>query len=226
MSFEDNLTRALRASADAVTMSPAPTEAVIQRGRAILRRRNTARAAGMAAVIASCTLVTAAQLTARDSTPTRPTVAASPAESASPQPAGVRVVRAEERIKTGRGNTIWLTANRNVAADLPAFTDWAPGTPVARLNGPEPLDAVGFTDKDWTLYVGTYRGKGKLAKVTVKVDDVTLNAKVITLPGNPGWAAFYVNAPRTSKHSPKEWLTGYAADGTVLAHTPPVELRR
>jgi hypothetical protein len=75
--------------------------------------------------------------------------------------------------------------------------------------------------------VGFYKGSGKLAKVTVQSGGVTLNAKVVTLAGNPGWAAFYVDGlmPIGVKGTQgiRPWgpslvtVTGYAASGTTLA---------
>jgi hypothetical protein len=79
------------------------------------------------------------------------------------------------------------------------------------------------------LYVGAYRGPGKLVKVTVTSAGVTLDAKVFRLAGKPGWAAFSVDGPaltETLSSASRRWIgavevTGYAADGTVLAQLKP-----
>ncbi|MFJ6632578.1 hypothetical protein ACIQMR_14455 [Streptomyces sp. NPDC091376] len=218
MTFEDNLRQALRTSAESAPTAPVPTVAVIRRGGAIRRRRNAARTAGLAAAVVSCTLVTVAQLTATATTPTEP---------ASSHSGGVRVVRAEERIDTGLGNSFWVTADGSVVLHTPGFTPKGqkedkpyPVASAKDLKDPTLPLMFGPTHSEpgGNLYVGVYRGKGKLAKVTVEVNGVTLNATVVTLSGNPGWAAFYVNGPSTFGKPPLEkWFTGYAADGTVLA---------
>ncbi|MGW8950094.1 hypothetical protein [Streptomyces sp. NPDC055709] len=211
MTFEDNLAKTLHASAHAVPVRPAPTEAVIQRGRAMRRRRKTARAAGLAAVLAPCTLLAGLQITATASTPTQPMItAAQPTKSAA-----ARVVRAGERIDAGRGYTVWLTKENTMVVE-------GPGThrkqkPIFGPTGPNNLRAGGVVHKSGNLYAGAY--EGKVARATVKLGEVTLNAKVITLAGNPGWAAFYVNGPSTAgvKDWPARVITVYAADGTALA---------
>ncbi|MEU3300152.1 hypothetical protein ABZ729_10070 [Streptomyces sp. NPDC006678] len=144
--------------------------------------------------------------------------------------AEVRLVEAGERIDTGRGNMIWLTADGRLVADVRGDT-WGHLAQPRTVLGPDApdaaIDAVSFAEPAGTLYVGVYRGPGRLARATVHVGGVTLNAKVVTLAGGPGWAAFYVDGPPRAGEKARVpaviTLTGYAADGTVLAHmTPPV----
>ncbi|MFJ6632580.1 hypothetical protein ACIQMR_14465 [Streptomyces sp. NPDC091376] len=140
--------------------------------------------------------------------------------------AAVRLVEAGERIDTGRGTTIWLTADGRLVADVPGDTEGRFAQPKSVLGTDVPdttIDAVSLAEAAGTLYVGFYRGPGQLARATVQAGGATLNAKVVTLAGNPGWAAFYVDAstrPGEAARGPAViTLTGHAADGTVLAHT-------
>ncbi|MFF3062605.1 hypothetical protein [Streptomyces sp. NPDC057909] len=105
---------------------------------------------------------------------------------------GVQTVTSGQRLTAG-GDTLWLTPQGlSIAApkssgtnkpDLIRVTDALPGKWTGMARG----DAFG------TLWAGIYRGPVSAStKVTIKLGDRTLDAKVVTLAGKPGWGAFYV----------------------------------
>ncbi|WP_432190374.1 hypothetical protein [Streptomyces sp. Tue6028] len=105
---------------------------------------------------------------------------------------GVQTVKPGQRITVG-GDTLWLTpqglsivapkSSGTGKPDLVRVTDAQPGKWTGTARG----DASG------TLWAGIYRGPvSSSTKVTIKVGGRTLDAKVATLAGKPGWGAFYV----------------------------------
>ncbi|MET7298692.1 hypothetical protein, partial [Embleya sp. NPDC005575] len=152
---------------------------------------------------------------------TQPARATAPAAPVASSPA--RVVDPEERIDVGGGNSTWLTTSgfhfvQDAAQGAQfgkavLFKDFPVGT----------VDIRAYAGRGSNLYAGAYRGNGVVARVTVEVAGRTLEAKLLTLAGSPGWSAFYVDGPVVplpqSKLDPPFTapVKVYAADGTVLA---------
>jgi hypothetical protein len=116
-------------------------------------------------------------------------VAAAPAAVQAASTAGaVQVVAPGERIAIG-DNNLWLTAKGlHVASpklgkpDVKRVTDVLPGKVSTTARG----------DASSVLWSGIYRGPvTATTKVTIKLGSRTLQAKVVTLAGNPGWGAYY-----------------------------------
>ncbi|MGW1994483.1 hypothetical protein [Embleya sp. NPDC001921] len=192
-------------------------------------RRSRARllvaALGAAAVVA----VGGVAFASGDGTPAAPqptrVAAAAPAAPTAPLASSpARVVDPEERIDVGGGNSTWLTTSgyhfvENAAqhgaqfGKAVLFKDFPVGT----------VDIRAYEGRGSNLYTGAYRGNGVVARVTVEVAGRTLEAKLLTLAGSPGWSAFYVDGPVVplpqSKLDPPFTtpVKVYAADGTVLA---------
>jgi hypothetical protein len=138
------------------------------------------------------------------------------------------LVKAGMRVDAGRGNALWLTAGGELVVDTPSITGGHMAQPTKVLGPNLPVGSIAvrnFGDGGGTLYVGAYRGPGRLAMVDVVKGSVTLHAKVVTLARDPGWAAFYVDDPNHGRAVSADRkgigsvdIVGYAADGTVLAH--------
>lgn len=192
------------------------------------RTRILVAAVGAAAVVA----LGGVAFASGDDTPAGPAepqphrvAAAAPAAPAAPVATSpARVVDPEERIDVGGGNSTWLTTSgyhfvQNAAqhgaqfGKAVLFRDFPVGT----------VDIRAYEGRGSNLYTGAYRGNGVVARVTVEVAGRTLEAKLLTLAGSPGWSAFYVDGPVVplpqSKLDPPFTapVKVYAADGTVLA---------
>ncbi|WP_344383186.1 hypothetical protein [Streptomyces thermolineatus] len=185
--------------------------------------RRTAGRALVAAAVVAATMTGAGVATAADGAgPAARAVAAPSAERAGHgfvRTDSARTVLPGERIDTGRGNTMWLTADGQhvvVTRDMP---DQEQAKRVLDDNFPVgTVNLRTFGDTDGTLFTGAYRGPDTPARVTVEADGKTLEAQVVTLPGRPGWAAYHVDSPAgTGFPGGAELVTAYAADGTVLA---------
>ncbi|MFI6985789.1 hypothetical protein ACIBSV_45505 [Embleya sp. NPDC050154] len=191
------------------------------------RTRMLVAALGAAAVVA----LGGVAFASGDDTPADPAdpqpnrVAAAPAAPAAPLVSSpARVVEPEERIDVGGGNSTWLTTEgyhfvQNAAQHGAQFGKAVlfRGFPVGTV------DIRAYEGRGSNLYTGAYRGNGVVARVTVEVAGRTLEAKLLTLAGSPGWSAFYVDGPVVplpqSKWDPPFTapVKVYAADGTVLA---------
>ncbi|MFF3604667.1 hypothetical protein [Streptomyces sp. NPDC002463] len=153
------------------------------------RRRGWLAAVAGAAVLATGmgTAVAASVTTAPVSA--APAVASSGAASVA---GSVRVVAPGERIAAG-ADKLWLTAEGlHVAATTSSGTD-APD--VLRVTDvlPGKVATIAHGDASGALFAGIYRGPvTATATVTLTVGGRTLQARVVTLAGKPGWAAYYV----------------------------------
>ncbi|MYW05677.1 hypothetical protein, partial [Streptomyces sp. SID3343] len=165
------------------------------------------------------------------------------APAAAPVPLAARVVAPGERIADGLGNHVWLTADGRHVVTVPLSPgEKGPAQEQAKQVldgnfGSDSINARTFGGGGGALYTGAYRGSGVLAKVTVAVAGETLDAQVITLAGTPGWAVYYVDGPavkhdRDNPMGGSPVVTGYAADGSVLAklappaHAKPVDAKK
>lgn len=160
--------------------------------------------------------------------------AAVPVSAQAPAPASAppRVVAPGQRITDGLGNTIWLTTDgRHVVTTPLAPGEKGPAQEQAKQVlsdnfGRDSINARVFGGGGGVLYTGAYRGSGALAKVTVEVAGETLEAQVVTLAGTPGWAVYYVDGPavrrdKETRQGASPVITGYTADGRVLAKLAP-----
>jgi hypothetical protein len=78
------------------------------------------------------------------------------------------------------------------------------------------ISATASGDESVTLWAGIYRGR-KPAKVTLSVGERNVSARIVTLPRNPGWAAFYADDTSVEAKASHAIVTIEGADGAVLA---------
>ncbi|MFI9825640.1 hypothetical protein ACIHFC_35250 [Streptomyces sp. NPDC052013] len=209
MNTDDALSQALRQAASQVPVGPPPVAAIIRQGRSLRRRR---RSVGLAVAVAF--LAPACFLTVR-SAATPPITPASTASASTT----AQMVTSGERVTTPSGTSLWLTRQGLflVAAGHPASapdTFLVTDTPAGHVGG------LARGSNSGTVWAGVYRGPGAPSKITIAVRGQTFQARIYTLPGSPGWLAYYTE---TSKHlsfdSPKPTVRAYAADGTLLMTT-------
>jgi hypothetical protein len=204
------------------------------RSRRRFRSRTFLTAVGAAVVVA----VGGVAVAAGDGTPKSPPTVAGTATisptAAAPTPAGTtaaaRVVAADERVDLGHGNITWLTSNGYhwISSAASSGAQYGKSVTDDRFFPDDTVDLRVYAAGAATLYTGAYHGEREAAKITVQVAGQTLNAKLLTLPGDPGWSAYYVDGPaaKLPEHkgdSVKALVTVHAADGTVLATTPGTE---
>jgi hypothetical protein len=176
-----------------------------------------------AAVLLSSAFVAATSLGSGliDARPSRPATHAPPATHDHP----VRVVDTRQRIDVGQGFTIRLISDALVVEKPQRAGGKASNWQLNVLDNAgaaKPIEAHLVPGPTGILYVGWYRGSARLARVNVRIQGGDLAANIITLPGSPGWAAFYVNvragdAPRRTDLACT--VTGYAENDTILAQT-------
>nr|WP_163017139.1 hypothetical protein [Streptomyces chartreusis] len=142
-----------------------------------------------AAVLATGTGVAVASSVSASPVSAAPAVASLQAASTA---GAVQVVAPGERIAVS-GNKLWLTAKGlHVVAPKSSGTD----TPdVMRVSDvlPGKVSTIARGDASGVLWAGIYRGSvTPTTKVTIKLGARTLQTKVVTLGGKPGWGAYYV----------------------------------
>jgi hypothetical protein len=152
------------------------------------------RKRGWLAVVASAAvLATGTGVAVASSVSASPVSAASAASLQAASAAGaVQVVSPGEQIAVA-GNKLWLTANGlHVVAPKSSGTDTPDVMRVADVL-PEKVSTIARGDASGVLWAGIYRGPvTSTTKVTIKLGDRTLQAKVVALTGKPGWGAYYV----------------------------------
>ncbi|WP_330174298.1 hypothetical protein OG875_12545 [Streptomyces sp. NBC_01498] len=206
MNQDEPLATALRGAAAAVPVGTAPTSAVIRRGKTMRRRRTALRSA----VVAAAILVPAGGvLFAATSGP----VPAPPLPVASaPASAPVRVVDPGEELPLGRGNTMTLT-DQGMSLVTPGVSG-AEEKSTEVGEAPGGISATVATDDTGTLWAGIHRGPEPPARVTVAAGGRTTTARTVTLPGRPGWFAFYADDARGSTDD--FTITVQGSDGAIL----------
>lgn len=152
------------------------------------RRRKLGWPAG---AVCAAVLATAAGVAVASSVSAAP-LAATPAVVSHPAAAptgSVRVVTPGERISVA-GRTLWLTPKGlNVAASSSATPS---GLNVAEVL-PGKVATLSQGDASGALWAGIYRGPvTSTTKVALTFGTRTLQAKVVTPAGKPGWGAYYV----------------------------------
>ncbi|MFC8008747.1 hypothetical protein [Streptomyces cinereoruber] len=153
------------------------------------------RKRGWLAVVASAAVLATGTGVAVASSGSASPVSAAPAVAslqAAPTAGAVKVVAPGERIAVA-GNTLWLTAKGlHVVAPKSSGTD---KPDVMRVTDvlPGKVSTTARGDASGVLWSGIYRGPvTSTTKVTIKLGARTLQAKVVTLAGKPGWGAYYV----------------------------------
>ncbi|MBB4979622.1 MULTISPECIES: hypothetical protein [Streptomyces] len=205
MTQDETLAAALHEAAAAVPVGTAPTAAVMLRGRTIRRRRRAMRSAVVAAAV--LVPVAGAAFSATFDSPSTPPAPSAPA----PAPAAVRVVDPGEKVPLGRGHTMRLTA-QGLYLGVPKATEQL--VKAAEVPGGK-ISATASGDGGGTVWAGIYRGPERPAGVTLSVGGRTVGARIVTLPGSPGWVAFHAYATRAGTDG--STITVLGADGTVLA---------
>lgn len=205
---QDEILAAALHEAAAVPVGTAPTAAVLRKGRTMRRRRAALRSA----VVAAMVLIPAAGVlfsaTSSDPSPAPPAPLASSAPSAA-----VRVVDPGEDVALGRGNTMRLSG-QGMSLVTPGVSGSEERlTEVAEVPAGRVTATVAADDTD-TLWTGVYRGPETPARVTVSSGDRTTTARIVTLPGRPGWIAFYANG--TDGVTGDSTVTVQARDGEIL----------
>ncbi|NWF24740.1 hypothetical protein HW130_00390 [Streptomyces sp. PKU-EA00015] len=205
MNQDETLAAALHEAAEGVPVGTAPTAAVMRQGKMIRRRHKAMRSAVVAAAVLVPAVGVAFSATF-DSSP-RPQV---PAASAA-----VKVVDPGEKVMLGRGKTMWLSDQGMFLA-----TPNASGSAkerlmeVAEVPGGK-ISATAAGDDAGTVWAGIYRGPEKPTRVTFSLEGRTMNARIVTLPGRPGWVAFHADDTHARKNDIT--ITVQGADGAILA---------
>ncbi|MCX5233413.1 hypothetical protein [Streptomyces sp. NBC_00233] len=212
MNYDEDLATALKQVAADLPVGPAPVDRVVRLGQRMRRRRQaTLSTALAAAVLIPASAVAAVSLGSSGSgTPTIP--AASTAASAQ-----VQVVGSGEKVALSPATTMWLTGQGlNVVAPKSSGTDKPDVMRVADVV-PGKVSTTARGDASGVLWSGIYRGPvTATTKVIIKLGARTLQAKVVTLAGKPGWGAYYAfDAKGMADVKPS--ITVQGADGTILA---------
>ncbi|MFH8620794.1 hypothetical protein ACH4A8_02650 [Streptomyces vietnamensis] len=208
MNQDETLAAALHEAAASLPVGTAPTAAVMRRGTAIRRRRKAMRSAVVAAAV--LVPVAGAAFSATFDPPSRPSApVASPAA-----PAAVKVVAPGEEVTLGGGSTMRLTAQGMSLSTPKASGSEERLTKVAEVPGGK-ISVTMAGDATGTVWAGVYRGPERPAGVTLSAGGRTTNARIVTLPGHPGWVAFH--AYNTRAGTDDFTVTVLGAGGTVLA---------
>ncbi|MFF3404515.1 hypothetical protein ACFYW6_39820 [Streptomyces sp. NPDC002659] len=141
----------------------------------------------------------------------------------------VRVVAPGEKVTVAPGVKMWLTKDGK-QCEQHSFetTPWCQ----TLVGGKSGANLAGLDSNEHRAWLsGGYVGKGSPAGVKVRTLSGTIQGTVVTLAGNPGWGAWYAQAPITKpapindKH-PKPFLSNVTVYDTagktiVTTDTPP-----
>ncbi|MGZ2356658.1 hypothetical protein LRE75_08150 [Streptomyces sp. 372A] len=214
MNQDEELRAALKQAAAGLPVGPAPVTTVVGLGRRMRRRRVALPTVLAAAVLVPALAVTVTSLGSSGSAaPTIP--AASASASATSQ---ARVVASGEKIALGRSHTMRLTGKGVfLSSSPPSGTADEPTLKAAAV--PEgAVAAISYGDTSSGLCLGIYRGPETGVTITAALGGRTLNTQTATLPGTPGWTAFFTDEGREGARSGSALtVTVRAADGTILA---------
>ncbi|MGQ4490757.1 hypothetical protein ACN6LM_001557 [Streptomyces sp. SAS_281] len=212
MNQDEELRAALKQAAAGLPVGPAPVTTVVGLGRRMRRRRVALPTVLAAAVLVPALAVTVTSLGSSGSaTPTIPAASASATSQA-------RVVASGEKIALGRSHTMRLTGTGVfLSSSPPSGTADEPTLKAAAV--PEgAVAAISYGDTSSSLCVGIYRGPETGVTITAALGGRTLNTQTATLPGTPGWTAFFTDEGREGARSGSALtVTVRAADGTILA---------
>jgi hypothetical protein len=224
---EELVRNALREAAWAVEPSAWPGEAVRTRAR---RRRRRQRVAVAVPVVAA--VVLGAGVLARGAGPAMGT-RVGPASGASkpPRPVSppkpsmawppVRVVAADHPIAVGDDQRMKLEKTQ-ACTEEGGSPSWNCKSVADGNQGAGTVSIQTSGDAKGTLYEPLYIGSGRPAAMTVRVGGHTYLARVVTLPGHPGYATGYAWGPPVSMLGANSAvITVYGARGKVLASFGP-----
>ncbi|MFF0432281.1 hypothetical protein ACFYU9_08690 [Streptomyces sp. NPDC004327] len=212
MNQDETLAAALHEAAAAMPVGAAPTAAVMRRGKTIRRRHKALRSAAVAAAI--LVPVAGAAFAATFGAPATPRV---PVASA-PAPAAVTVVAPGEKVALGGGSTMWLTDRGMFLATPRTSGSKAERQQLEVADVPAgKISATAAGDGTGTVWAGIYHGPDKPADVTVSMGGRTVSARMVVLPGRPGWVAFHTYDTRAGNGTNDITITVRGADGAILA---------
>ncbi|MFF2847588.1 hypothetical protein ACFVT5_14880 [Streptomyces sp. NPDC058001] len=208
MNQDETLATALHEAAAGVPVGTAPTAAVMRRGKMIRRRHKAIRAAAATAAVL-VPVVGVAYSATFDSSPTPPVPAASDAA-----PWAVKVVNPGEKVMLGRDGTMWLTEQGMFLRPKASVSAGERLMKPAEVpEGKVSVTAAG--DGGGTVWGGVYRGPATPTEVTLSLGGRTVSARIVTLPGRPGWVAFH--ADDAHAWADDITVTVKGADGAILA---------
>ncbi|MFE4922284.1 hypothetical protein [Streptomyces sp. NPDC056661] len=208
MNQDQTLAAAFHKAAAGLPVGTAPTAAVIRQGKMIRRRYKAMRSVVVAAAVLVPAVGVALSATS-NSSPTPPAPAASAAASAA-----VKVVGPGEKMMLGRGNTMWLTG-QGMFLVTPKASGSTKGGLMEVAKVPEgKISAIAVGDEASTVWAGIYRSPEKPTKVTLSMRGRTMSARIVTLPGRPGWVAFHAYVTQAGTDIT---ITIQGADGAILA---------
>ncbi|MGW1997960.1 hypothetical protein [Embleya sp. NPDC001921] len=222
----DVLRAMLGESAARAPVGAAPVEATMRRGRALRTRR---RAAGLATTVVALGVLGLGLGGVLDSSPSTHRSAVAPEPTRRPLPPPTvqpLVVAPDQRVDTGFRHGMWLTSNgyHFVSNTEPTGNQYGEAVFDPRSH-PDDVDLRVFRGPASTLYTGAYRGAAPVGRVFVTVNGRTLEAQTLTLAGEPGWFAYYLEVPTDRTHFPTttpetpDGADVYTADGSFLTHT-------
>ncbi|MFI0898449.1 hypothetical protein [Streptomyces sp. NPDC020983] len=211
MNQDEELGAALKQAAAGLPVGPAPVDTVVHLGRRMRRHRAALSTVLAAAVLVPASAVIVLSLGPSGSgTPTAPAASASAASQA-------RVVASGEKITLDRSHTMRLTGQGVfLSTSPPSGTSEEPALKAAEV--PEgTVSTLSYGDTSGSLCVGIYRGPGTGVTITATLGGTTLDTQTVTLPGAPGWVAFFTGGgPVGAGSGSAVSVTVRAADGTIL----------
>lgn len=207
-----DLRAAFAAVARGITPGPVPLAEVRRRGLALRRRRVVVLAAlavlsvSGGAAVAGLALPAGPEATAAPPATPHPsstlTVAppAAPAAPAAPAPPPVRVVRPGERVDSGHGWTVWLTAEGKHWSGPEGYTNDRSVT-----DGNVAVSEPGVSyqkegNREGAFQSGLYYGTRSVGRVELRdAEGRTVLADLLELPGRPGWGVWYTYTSRSGR---------------------------
>lgn len=160
--------------------------------------------------------------TAADAATTAVTAGSGDTAPAAPASAGPRVVRPYEPVEIGQGAVMGLLPqgrqNYVVAwQNFDEYVEQAKGY-VGDSIRPNSLSGGLHVDGDDVLFTGAFRTDTVPARITVRVGTgAEKDAGMLTLPGDPGWGTYHLDAAGTGAPRQTTRVTAYGEDGAVLA---------
>ncbi|MFJ9659677.1 hypothetical protein ACIRPR_17165 [Streptomyces griseoflavus] len=189
---------ALAEAAHHITPSRVPLAAVQRRGRRLRhRRRATVLGAGCVLLLLPLAFVARPGTGSDDTARVVPPAASappSPAPSVSPTP---RIVAPGERVTAAPGFQLWLTAEGKhwTTPSMPELEQFRSAVDGNIDRGTPGVTMQSEASDGHTYLSGLYYGgTGTASTVEVETASGTVHGKLIELPGNPGWGAWYATA--------------------------------
>ncbi|CAG7608261.1 hypothetical protein [Actinacidiphila bryophytorum] len=183
MTFEpenEQLRAAFTEAAGGVRPSPVPLAAIERRGRARRRRKGVGLALA-GGLLAASSAVTALHV-AGSPAPGRP-----PAAAVAVPPLTVAL---GQQVAAGYGLVVWLTADGKYVQVPGRDVEFTPKVDGAQTSG---VNLQAYPVSHGWFVSGVFLGHGRAGRVEITtVDGAVLHTRVLQLPGDPGWGAFFV----------------------------------